>query len=391
MASRPRKVQRFHLWFASRMVRTKLTQRQTWRTLRAERRTRRAPAEAAPPLPPTAPLCTKEMADRVSHAVTSYKLQRRARWSVQEDDTLRHARSQPGWTWTGIASQLPGRSVTAIEQRWRQQRWYTLQRTAPPRLAASGSSSSASAATVHATTAGEAAHAHKRQRITQSVRRPLWGGKRGLSFRCGEEPVRAEARATERRADVSVDRERRRVSRGTLLRVTQEYAEQLEMEIEREIAREIEREIEREVEKQIDTDVETDIEMEHDTGNETEIERGSDTEIEDGYGTEIEMEIERESERESETNIEKEIEKEIETENDTRVVAAPDLVAEPVLIMPARAVAMPLGGAVATTRRAVAEPQPQSVSATNANVGLSAQQQWLLVNTSPPPCPTPLL
>ena len=323
----------------------------------------------------------------MSHAVTSYKLQRRARWSVQEDDTLRHARSQPGWTWTGIASQLPGRSVTAIEQRWRQQRWYTLQRTAPPRLAASGSSSSASAATVHATTAGEAAHAHKRQRITQSVRRPLWGGKRGLSFRCGEEPVRAEARATERRADVSVDRERRRVSRGTLLRVTQEYAEQLEMEIEREIAREIERE----VEKQIDTDVETDIEMEHDTGNETEIERGSDTEIEDGYGTEIERENASEIASENEKNVETNSEKEIETKNDTRVVAAPDLVAEPVLILPARAVAMPLGGAVATTRRAVAEPQPQSVSATNANVGLSAQQQWLLVNTSPPPCPTPLL
>ena len=117
------------------------------------------------------------------------------------------------------------------------------------------------------------------------------------------------------------------MSRNTLLRVTQEYAEQLKMETEREREREIAREIEREVEKQIDTDVETDIEMEHDTGNETEIERGSDTEIEDGYETEIEREIERESERESETNIEKYIEKEIETESDTRVVAAPNLVA----------------------------------------------------------------
>ena len=41
------------------------------------------------------------------------------RWSAQEDATLRKARGQPGWTWKGIKSQLPGRTQKAAFQRWR--------------------------------------------------------------------------------------------------------------------------------------------------------------------------------------------------------------------------------------------------------------------------------
>ena len=39
-------------------------------------------------------------------------------WSAQEDDTLSKALGQPGWTWMGIASQLPGRSEKAARERW---------------------------------------------------------------------------------------------------------------------------------------------------------------------------------------------------------------------------------------------------------------------------------
>ena len=42
----------------------------------------------------------------------------RSSWSAQEDDTLRKARTQPGWTWNGIASQLPGKSEFAAKYRW---------------------------------------------------------------------------------------------------------------------------------------------------------------------------------------------------------------------------------------------------------------------------------
>ena len=41
------------------------------------------------------------------------------RWSAQEDATLRKAREQPGWTWKGITSQLPGRSEHSVSHRWR--------------------------------------------------------------------------------------------------------------------------------------------------------------------------------------------------------------------------------------------------------------------------------
>ena len=40
-------------------------------------------------------------------------------WSAQEDATLRKARGQPGWTWKGIKSQLPGRTQKAAFERWR--------------------------------------------------------------------------------------------------------------------------------------------------------------------------------------------------------------------------------------------------------------------------------
>ena len=349
-------------------------------------------------------------------------------WSAREDDTLRQGVEELGCRWHAMASRLPGRSEEGIRARWTSK----LQQTAEARQGASGGSSSAVVTTESADGAGgETASAHKRQRTTLTQHRrttqsvtpaslsPLSQCEgRVLTF--GDQPVAAEIRAQKRRAAtyeavapseeraskiqsrqeesvsltapifpvcqplrvfpichtpviLQVDRERRRVSRGSLKRVRQEYDEQLAIEIDTEMEREIAREVERQVEEQIDTDVETDIEMEHDIGNETEIERGSDTEIEDGYITEIEREIE--------SNIETNIEKEIEKETDTRVVATPVLVAEPVLITPASAVAMPLGGAVATTRRAVAETQPQSVSATNADGGLSAQEQWLLVNT----------
>ena len=44
---------------------------------------------------------------------------RRSSWSAQEDATLSKARRQPGWTWEGIASQLSGRSEGAAQKRWR--------------------------------------------------------------------------------------------------------------------------------------------------------------------------------------------------------------------------------------------------------------------------------
>ena len=39
-------------------------------------------------------------------------------FSTEEDDTLRKARGQPGWTWKEITSQLPGRSERATRDRW---------------------------------------------------------------------------------------------------------------------------------------------------------------------------------------------------------------------------------------------------------------------------------
>jgi hypothetical protein len=49
---------------------------------------------------------------------TSGNCTNRSSWSAQEDATLREARTQPKWTWKGIASQLPGRSTGMASERW---------------------------------------------------------------------------------------------------------------------------------------------------------------------------------------------------------------------------------------------------------------------------------
>jgi hypothetical protein len=52
----------------------------------------------------------------------------RRHWSAQDDATIRKARAEPGWTWEGIASQLPGRSEWAAKERWKSlQRGQSLQ------------------------------------------------------------------------------------------------------------------------------------------------------------------------------------------------------------------------------------------------------------------------
>ena len=84
-----------------------------------------APAEAAPPLPSRAPLppSPRETTNHVAGAARANEEEReRAKWrkfSTEEDETLRKARTQPGWTWKGIASQLPGRSEQVAHDRWR--------------------------------------------------------------------------------------------------------------------------------------------------------------------------------------------------------------------------------------------------------------------------------
>ena len=71
------------------------------------------------PLPPS----PRKMTNHVSDAARANEEEREGakgqKFSTQEDETLRKARTQPGWTWEGIASQLPGRSPRAAYMRWR--------------------------------------------------------------------------------------------------------------------------------------------------------------------------------------------------------------------------------------------------------------------------------
>ena len=71
------------------------------------------------PLPPS----PRKMTNHVSDAARANEEEREGakgqKFSTQEDETLRKARTQPGWTWKGIASQLPGRSEKVAQGRWR--------------------------------------------------------------------------------------------------------------------------------------------------------------------------------------------------------------------------------------------------------------------------------
>ena len=84
-----------------------------------------ASAEAAPPGPSREPLppSPRETTNHVAGAAKANEEEReRAKWqkfSAEEDETLRKARTQSGWTWKGIASQLPGRSEQVAHDRWR--------------------------------------------------------------------------------------------------------------------------------------------------------------------------------------------------------------------------------------------------------------------------------
>ena len=84
-----------------------------------------ASAKAPPARPSRAPLppSPRKMTNHVSDAARANEEEREGakgqKFSTQEDETLRKARTQPGWTWEGIASQLPGRSPRAAYMRWR--------------------------------------------------------------------------------------------------------------------------------------------------------------------------------------------------------------------------------------------------------------------------------
>ena len=112
---------------SSNMVRRKLTQTTAGASPPSWVRQKLTPAsaKAPPPRPSRAPLppSPRKMTNHVAGAARANEEEReRAKgqaFSTEEDDTLRKARWQPGWTWKGITSQLPGRSERATRDRWR--------------------------------------------------------------------------------------------------------------------------------------------------------------------------------------------------------------------------------------------------------------------------------
>ena len=119
------------LWHAARLANVPCPRerfkccRNISRVLRERTRGMPASAKAPPPRPSRAPLSPspRKMTKHVAGAAKANEEEReRAKWqkfSAEEDETLRKARTQPGWTWKGIASQLPGRSEQVAHDRWR--------------------------------------------------------------------------------------------------------------------------------------------------------------------------------------------------------------------------------------------------------------------------------
>ena len=117
---------RVSVLLSSNMVRRKLTQAPAGASPPSWVRQKLTPASAkAPPSRPSrAPLppSPRKMTNHVAGAARANEEEReRAKgraFSTEEDDTLRKARGQPGWTWKEITSQLPGRSERATRDRW---------------------------------------------------------------------------------------------------------------------------------------------------------------------------------------------------------------------------------------------------------------------------------